>query len=126
MSTTRVQIVRADTEFTLPGDTSELYLKLNANYTVDVLNSAMGKATGEKGRWTMIYDQAVQIELPKRHGKYTANFRYSVKDNVLPAEYNDLKTSSNEKFDSHCDETMVGVKFGSDDKAIQCWIGYQT
>ena len=21
---------------------------------------------------------------------------------------------------------MVGVKFGTDDKAIQCWVGYQT
>lgn len=122
----RVQIVQKDVEFTLPGDTSELYLKLNADYSVDVLNSAMGKATGEKGRWTMVYDQAVQIELPKRHGKYSANFRYNVKDNVSPNEYNELKTSSLEKFTSVCDETMVGVKFGTDDKAIQCWVGYQT
>ena len=56
MYVTRVQIVQKDLEFTLPGDTSELYLKLNADYTVDVLNAAMGKATGETGRWTMVYD----------------------------------------------------------------------
>jgi hypothetical protein len=42
----------------------------------------------------MIYDQSIQIELPQRHGKYMANFRYSLKDNVAPAMYNELKTSS--------------------------------
>lgn len=56
MYVSRVQIVTKDVEFTLPGETSELYLKLNADYTIEVLNQPMGKATGEKGRWTMVYD----------------------------------------------------------------------
>ena len=68
----------------------------------------------------------MQIELPQRNGKYMANFRYSLKDSVPPAKYNELKTSSYDSFESRCDETMVGVKFGTDDKAIQCWVGYQT
>lgn len=115
-----------DLEFTLPGQTSELYVLLKADYNVDVLDGPQGRPTGEKGDWTMIYDQAVQIELPQRNGKYMANFRYSLKDNVPPSKYNELKTSSYDSFESRCDETMVGVKFGTDDKAIQCWVGYQT
>lgn len=55
-----------------------------------------------------------------------ANFRYSVKDSVRPDQYAELKTGAYELFDSRCDETMVGVKFNSDEKAIQCWVGYQT
>lgn len=103
-----------------------MFLKLNADYTIKVLSDQMGNATGEVGRWTMIYDQAVQIELPDRHSKYTANLRYSIKDNVKPKDYEELKSGAYEYFDSKCNETMVGVKFDSDQKEIQCWVGYQS
>jgi len=47
-----------------------------------------------------------------------ANFRYSIKDDVPASEYDNLKSSSYDKFNSRCDETMVGVKFGTDDNAL--------
>ena len=70
-------------DFTMPGHTSELYLLLNADYTVDVLRADKGEPTGEKGTWTLIYDQAIVVDLPDRHkAKYTANMRYSIKPEI--------------------------------------------
>ena len=113
-------------EFTLPGHTSELYLLLNADYTVDVLKTDKGEATGEKGTWTLIYDQSVVVTLPDRHkAVYQANLRYSLKPEIQPHQYDGLKAQSYEAFNSRCDETMVGVKFNKD-SMIQCWVGYQT
>ena len=110
-------------EFTLPGHTSELYLLLNADYTVSVLNEDKGAPTGEIGTWTNVYDQSVVVNLPNRGATYTANFRYSLKPEIQASQYDGLKCGSYEAFTSHCDETMVGIKFNSD-KMIQCWVGY--
>ena len=73
----------------------------------------------------MIYDQGLVVELPSRSAKYAANFRYSLKPSVTADKYDSLKCSSYESFDSVCDQTMVGVKFGTDGKSVQCWLGYQ-
>ena len=57
--------------------------------------------------------------------KFMANMRYSLKPEVEPSQYDELKNGSYEAFNSRCDETMVGVKFNHD-KMVQCWVGYQT
>lgn len=114
-----------DLEFTLPGQTSDLFLDLRADYSVDVLDSDKGAVTGEKGTWTVVYDQAIVVELPSRGAKFMANLRYSLKPQTTPNQFDQLKCGSYEAFDSVCDETMVGVKFNAD-KMIQCWVGYQT
>lgn len=99
-------------------------MKLEADYTVKVLGSAEGAETGEVGTWTVVYDQAIVVELPgKHHAKYTANLRYAVKPSVSESRYDSLKNGSYESFNSRCDETMVGVKFNKD-KMLQCWVGY--
>ena len=67
------------------------------------------------------------MDLSQGHkAKYQANFRYSLKSEVRPEQYDEMKCGSYEFFDSRCDETMVGVKFNSEDQMIQCWVGYQT
>lgn len=114
-----------DLEFTLPGEVSDLFLDLRADYGVDVLSTDKGAKTGETGTWTVVYDQAIIVELPERGAKFTANMRYSLKEKVTPSQFDGLKCGSYEAFDSVCDETMVGIKFNSD-QMIQCWVGYQT
>ena len=89
-----------------------------------VLRGPEGAETGEVGKWTVVYDQAIVVDLPgKHHAKYTANFRYTVKPGVSASRYDTLKNGSYESFNSSCDETMVGVKLGKD-KMLQCWVGY--
>ena len=41
--------------FELP-ETTDLYLKLEADFSAKVLDSAEGNPTGEVGHWTMVYD----------------------------------------------------------------------
>jgi len=48
--------MKHDIEFTLPGNSSELYLLLEADYKVKVLDSAQGQPTGEVGTWSVVYD----------------------------------------------------------------------
>lgn len=74
-------------EFTLPGDVKELFVDLGPDYSVQVLDGPNGTPTGEKGHWTMIYDQSLVIELPSRNAKYMANFRYSLNSNVDPSQF---------------------------------------
>ena len=69
-------------EFTLPGHTSDLFLNLKPDYTVEVLDTKEGHSTGESGIWTVVYDQAIIVELPKRGAKYTANMRYAMKPEI--------------------------------------------
>ena len=95
----------------MPGQTSELNLLLEADFSVKVLDSAQGYPTGEVGNWTMIYDQAIVVDLPQlQKAKYQANLRYSLKPETQPDQYDELKVKSFEFFDSRCDERMVGVK----------------
>lgn len=60
----------------------------------------------------MVYDQGIVVDLPQiKKAKYTANLRYSLKDNTPESKFDTMKCGSYEFFDSRCDETMVGVKF---------------
>lgn len=75
--------MKQDIEFTLPGNSSELYLLLEADYKVKVLDSAQGNPTGEVGDWSVIYDQGIVVELPGKHqAKYAANFAYRLKEEI--------------------------------------------
>ena len=104
-----------DLEFTMPGNTSNLYVLLKPDYSVEVLNGPRGEPTGEVGNWTVVYDQAVVVELLSQHkAKYTANFRYSLKPEIEERQFDDLKAGSYEAFNSRCSETMVGVKLNVD------------
>ena len=106
----------------MPGQTQQLNLLLDKDYSVKVLNQN-GQPTGQSGSWSVVYDQAIVVELPR--GKFMANMRYNLKPNVQASQYDSLNTGSYNQFDSVCDETMVGVAFGSE-KQVQCWVGYQT
>lgn len=63
----------------------------------------------------MLYDQAFFIDLPVSERRFTANFRYNVKDQITPSNYSTLKMSDLNKFESECSNTMVGF-FESDSK----------
>ena len=53
----RLQITESDADFLLPGsETLELYLELDKDFTVKVLDAPMGTPTGEKGHWTVVYN----------------------------------------------------------------------
>lgn len=66
------------------------------------------------GNWSPIYDQAVKIEL--QNGlRFLANFKYTVKAEISQDptkdgsdEFQSLKAGDYNKFDTHCDRTMVG------------------
>ena len=84
----------------------------------------MGDPTDETGNWTMVYDQNIVIELKERDGaKYTANFRYNIKEGSK-SRATSLTTGSFDDFDSVCSETMVGLKL-TESKYSQCWYGKQ-
>ena len=58
-----------------------LYVLLDKDFTVKVLDGMKGEETGETGNWTVVYDQNIVVELPERdNAKYTANMRYVIKD----------------------------------------------
>ena len=66
------------------------------------------------GTWSPIYDQAFKIEL-KNGLRFLANFKYTVKPEISKEptkdgsdEFQSLKTGDYNKFDTHCDKTMVG------------------
>mmetsp|Transcript_35490 Transcript_35490/g.54292 ORF Transcript_35490/g.54292 Transcript_35490/m.54292 type:complete len:99 (+) Transcript_35490:464-760(+) len=66
------------------------------------------------GSWSTIYDQSFEIDLDNGL-RFLANFMYSVKPNIsaLPQKdgydkFESIKTGDYNKFDSHCDKTMVG------------------
>lgn len=66
------------------------------------------------GSWSPIYDQSMKVELDNGL-RFITNYKYSVKPSVSKDptkdsvdEFSALKTSDYNKFDSHCDKTMVG------------------
>ena len=64
-----------------------LYVLLDKDFTVKVLNGVKGEETGETGNWTVVYDQNIVVELPTRdNAKYTANMRYVIKDEYVGQE----------------------------------------
>lgn len=66
------------------------------------------------GTWSPIYDQAFKIEL--NNGlRFLANFKYTVKPEISKDpikdgsdEFQALKAGDYNKFDTHCDRTMIG------------------
>ena len=64
-----------------------LYVLLDKDFTVKVLDGMKGEETGETGNWTVVYDQNIVVELPERdNAKYTANMRYVIKDEYVGQE----------------------------------------
>lgn len=66
------------------------------------------------GVWSPIYDQSFEVEL-ENGLRFLANFKYTIKNNIsakpsqeLVQKFDGLKTGDYNKFDSHCDQTMVG------------------
>lgn len=94
------------------------------------------------GTWSPIYDQAVKIEL-KNGLRFLANFKYTVKPEISQDptkdgsdEFQSLKAGDYNKFDTHCDRTMVGfvqtipsIRTGEvytmKDHRVQCFYGVQ-
>lgn len=71
-----------------------------------------------KGKWTSIYDQAMNIELENGQ-RLIANFRYDIKPTISKDPFVDVRdrgiigfstieSGDYDKFDSKCDQTMVG------------------
>jgi len=71
-----------------------------------------------KGKWTAIYDQALNIEL-ENGMRFVANLRYNIKNNITEDPYTEaqkkgvdqwsqIETGDYDKFDSDCTQTMVG------------------
>jgi hypothetical protein len=90
----------------------------------------------QKGKWTPIYDQSMMVILEDGK-KFVTNFRYNNKDGVDPLKTNASKfagvtTGAYEKFDSQCDQTMIGhvLHEGTTntmrDYDAQCFYGVQT
>jgi hypothetical protein len=66
------------------------------------------------GTWSPVYDQSFTVELDNGL-RFLSNFKYSLKTDIsknpgqeLVQTFNGLKTGDYAKFDSHCDQTMVG------------------
>jgi len=94
-------------------------------WRVKVMDKYLAEATfckgGQKceskkyaGTWSTIYDQAFRIELDNGL-RFVANFKYSVKPEISQdptkdgqEEFLSLKAGDYNKFDTHCDRTMVG------------------
>ena len=67
-----------------------------------------------QGVWSPIYDQSFEVEL-ENGLRFLTNFKYTVKSDVSPKpsqelfqKFETLKTGDYNKFDSKCDQTMVG------------------
>lgn len=93
------------------------------------------------GRWSPIYDQSFSIEL-ENGLRFLANFKYTIKPEISqePVEdgavkFKDVKTGDYGKFDSLCDQTMIGFvhtiptmqkeRYGMTDHMIECFYGQQ-
>jgi hypothetical protein len=66
------------------------------------------------GSWSPVYDQSLEIELDNGL-RFLSNFKYTIKSDIsknpqqeLMQTFSGLKTGDYAKFDSHCDQTMVG------------------
>ena len=66
------------------------------------------------GTWSTIYDQSFMIEL-ENGLRFLANFKYTMKPEVSKnpnsegaLKFAEIKSGDYNKFDSHCDKTMVG------------------
>jgi hypothetical protein len=53
-------------------------VRLNPDHSAEIF--ADDQTIREKGSWSMMYDQAFFVDLPDSDRRFTANFRYNVKD----------------------------------------------
>lgn len=75
----------------------------------------------EKASWSMMYDQAFVVQSPEY--RFIANFKYVIQPSAIDF-IEALSTSSYEKFDSLCNETMIGtVQFLNNLKTLSCFFG---
>jgi len=92
-------------------------IKLMDKFQAEAKFCKGGKNCEEKnipGTWSTIYDQAFKVEL-ENGMRFLANFKYAVKPTISKDptkdgadEFVSLKTGDYNKFNSHCDKTMVG------------------
>lgn len=116
----RVQLVNKKHEFSFAS--TDLYkLNLMDNYKAEAIFCKDGKDCEKstiKGKWTSIYDQAFNIEL-ENGLRFVSNFRYNIKQLISADPFRDagakgiekfrhIESGDNDKFDSACDQTMVG------------------
>ena len=83
-----------------------------------------GKATKIRGKWSLIYAQAMMVEL-KYGMRFVTNFRYNLKAAISPDPSKEKRLAAIEaiqsigpddtdSFQSQCDSTMVGHVFMKD------------
>jgi hypothetical protein len=96
-------------------------IKLMDKFQAEATFCPGGKDCSEQkilGTWSTIYDQAFKVELATGI-RFLANFKYAVKPTISKEpttdgaeEFVSLKTGDYNKFNSHCDKTMVGFVQG--------------
>ena len=64
-----------------------------------------------KGKWSPVYDQAMVVTLENGQ-KFVTNFRFNLKEaDPLKTDYKkfaNIASGDYDKFDSKCDQTMIG------------------
>lgn len=93
------------------------------------------------GTWSPVYDQSFTVEL-ENGLRFLANFKYNIKGSISHnpqrdggGKFADVKTGDYGKFDSQCDQTMVGFvqtmptrtkeRYGMKDHKVACFYGEQ-
>jgi hypothetical protein len=69
--------------------------------------------SGERGTWTMVYDEGLEVRVGGH--TYFAFFAYS------PKTAADLNSKEVERYDSHCDRTMIGWYHNDDFSTRGCY-----
>ena len=76
-----------------------------------VVEATLNGGAIQKGKWSPVYDQAMVVQLDSGK-KFVTNFRYNLKnDDPLNTDYKkfaNIKSGDYDKFDSKCDQTMIG------------------
>mmetsp|Transcript_33023 Transcript_33023/g.50598 ORF Transcript_33023/g.50598 Transcript_33023/m.50598 type:complete len:171 (-) Transcript_33023:1257-1769(-) len=118
------------------------------NYKVEAVMCPDGhkcQSQSINGKWTSIYDQALNIELDNGM-RFIVNFRYNLKPSVSKdpfvdasqqgvAGFGQIESGDYDKFNSDCSDTMVGFvqnvpattgqSFSMSNHQVQCFYGKQ-
>jgi hypothetical protein len=115
-----VQLVTKDHQFLFQSE--HFYnINLTQNYQAEAVKCKGEKDCDKtiiKGKWTSIYDQALDIEL-ENGLRFIANLRYNVKPEVSEdpvkqaltqgvGSFGKIESGDYDKFNSQCNKTMVG------------------
>ena len=116
----RLQVIDDDHQWLFQSEDT-YRIKLMDKFQAEAKFCKGGKDCSEKniaGTWSTIYDQAFKVELENGQ-RFLANFKYAVKPQISKdptkdgaEEFVSLKTGDYNKFNSHCDKTMVGFVQG--------------